>query len=243
MNARTTLLAAALLALGLAACGFDAGPVTGLRGSGNVKSESRDVSGFDRVELAGAGTLTITQGAAEALTVRAEDNLLPHIGSTVSSGILTLAPLPGSNLAPTRPIEYDLTVRQLRGIKVSGAGDATAASLSADQLDLEVSGAGHVTTSRLTSTALTVHLSGSGIVTVSGQTSRQTVTVSGAGRYVARDLDSRQAAVDISGAGSSDVNVSDMLKASVSGAGHVTYSGSPALQQEVSGAGSVTKSG
>ena len=239
----TTLLTAALLALGLAACGFEIGPVGALQGSGNVKSESRDVHGFDRVELAGVGTLTVTQGTAEALTIQAEDNLLPHIGSVVQGGTLTLAPRPGTGIAPTKPIRYDLTVKQLRGIEVSGAGDATASGLTADQLDLGVSGAGHVDTSRVTASAITVHLSGSGTVTVSGQAPQQTVSISGAGRYVATDLASQQATVEVTGAGSAAVRVSDHLKASVSGAGRITYTGSPTVEREVSGAGSVTKSG
>lgn len=241
MIPRMMLLAAALLALGVAGCGFEVGPVAALKGSGNVQSESRDVHDFDRIELSGVGTLTITQGTAEALTVQAEDNLLPHIGSIVRGGTLTLAPLPGSNIVPTRPIRYDLTVKQVRAIDVSGAADATASSISADQLDLGVSGAGHVQALHVTSSALTVHLSGSGTVTVSGQAERQSVSISGAGKYQAADLSTRQATVDISGAGSSTVNVSDQLKATVSGAGHVTYTGSPQVQQEVSGAGSVTR--
>lgn len=243
MNARVTLLAAALVVLGLSGCGFAVGPVAALQGSGNVKSESRDVHDFDRVEVAGAGTLTITEGTAEALTIQAEDNLLPHIGSAVRGHTLTLAPVPGSSLAPTKPIQYDLTVKQLRAIQVSGASDATATSLHADQLDLDVSGAGRVQALRVTSSALTVHLSGSGTVTVSGQAARQSVSVSGAGKYEAADLASQQATVDVSGAGSSAVNVSEHLRATASGAGHVTYTGSPSVQQEVSGAGGVARSG
>jgi hypothetical protein len=243
MIRRTTLLAAALLALGLAACGFDFGAIGGLQGSGNVKSESRDVHDFDRVDLAGIGTLTITQGSTEALTIQAEDNLLPHIGSSVQGGTLTLAPLAGANLRATKPILYELTVKQLSAIDVSGAGDATTSGLTADRLNLSVSGSGRLETSGITSSTLTVNLSGSGSMTVSGQAPRQTVSVSGSGRYVARDLASQQAAVDVSGSGSAAVNVSDSLAATVSGSGQITYTGSPRVTQNVSGSGSVRKAG
>ncbi|HYW23012.1 MAG TPA: head GIN domain-containing protein [Terriglobales bacterium] len=243
MNRRTTLLAAALLACGLTACGFDYGPFAGTVGSGNVKSESRDVHDFDRVELAGIGTLTITQGSTEALTIKAEDNLLSKIGSVVHGGTLTLAPVSNTYLRPTKPILYDLTVKQLKAIHVSGAGDAAAAGLTADQLDLGVSGSGTLSTSRIMPSTLMVNLSGSGSMTVSGQAARQTVSISGSGRYVASDLASQQAAVDVSGSGSARVTVSDQLRATVSGSGSVTYSGSPRVTQTVSGSGSVTKTG
>jgi Putative auto-transporter adhesin, head GIN domain len=245
MIRRTTLLAVSLpaLALGLAACEIGIGPVNIVRGSGHVQSETRNVHDFDRVELDGVGSLTITRGAAEALTIQAEDNLLPKIGSVVKDGTLTLAPVPGAHIEPTKPIRYELTVKQLRAIDISGAGDAVASGLGADQLDLSVSGAGRLATTNITSSALTVHMSGSGIVTVSGQASRQTVSISGVGRYVAPDLASQQAVIDISGAGSSAVKVSDHLKVTVSGAGKVTYTGTPSLEQDISGAGSVSKTG
>lgn len=243
MTRRTTLLAAALLALGLAACGYDLGQLAGLQGSGNVKSQSRDVHDFDRVELAGIGTLNITQGAAEALTIQAEDNLLPKIGSVVQRGTLTLGPVAGANLRPTKPIVFDLTVKQLSGIDVSGSGDVEAPGLTADQLVLTVSGSGRLNTPRITANTLTVQLSGSGTVTASGRTSRQMVSISGSGNYVAADLSSQQAVVGVSGSGSSAVNVSDSLTAIISGSGDVTYRGSPGVQQRITGSGSVKKSG
>jgi hypothetical protein len=241
MSLRTTLLVAALLAVGLAACGFDFGPVAGLQGSGNVKFQSRDVHDFDRVELAGIGTLNITQGTTEALTVRAEDNLLPKLESVVQRGTLTLAPVPGANLRPTKPIVFDLTVKGLHGIDVAGSGDVRASGLTADQLVLGMSGSGSMNTSRINAGTLTVQVSGSGDVTVSGQASRQMVTVSGSGMYTARDLSSQQAVVSVSGSGSSALNVSDSLTAIISGSGDVTYLGTPAVQRRITGSGSLTK--
>ncbi len=91
-----------------------------VQGSGNVKTESREVQGFDLVEVAGVGSLTITQGATEALTIQAEDNLLPRLRSTVQNGTLQLGPSPGSEIGPTRPTRYDLKVKQLRAIGLSG---------------------------------------------------------------------------------------------------------------------------
>ena len=243
MIPRTTLLASALLALGLAACGFDLGQMGGLQGSGNVKSESRNVHDFDRVELAGIGTLDITQGTAEALTIQAEDNLLPKIGSVVQGGLLTLAPVPGTSLRATRPIVYHLTVKQLRGIDVAGSGDVKASGLTTDQLLLNMSGSGSMDTSRIAADTLTVQLTGSGAVTVSGHASRQMVTISGSGSYVAGDLSSQQAVVGVTGSGSSEVNVTDSLTAIISGSGDVTYKGTPRVQQRVTGSGSVKQSG
>jgi hypothetical protein len=40
-----------------------------VRGSGNVITEPREVSHFNRVSMGGSGELTITQGDEESLTV------------------------------------------------------------------------------------------------------------------------------------------------------------------------------
>src|SRR5690242_12646963 len=54
-----------------------------VHGSGNVVTEARPVSGFDRVSVSGAGQLKVTQGDAESLTIETDDNLLPYIRSEV----------------------------------------------------------------------------------------------------------------------------------------------------------------
>jgi hypothetical protein len=54
------------------------------RGSGQLTTESRPVSGFTKVELSGTGELTIEQTGTESLTISAEDNILPRLTSEVS---------------------------------------------------------------------------------------------------------------------------------------------------------------
>jgi hypothetical protein len=46
--------------------------------------ESRQVSGFTKIELSGSGELKIEQTGTESLTISAEDNVLPKITSEVS---------------------------------------------------------------------------------------------------------------------------------------------------------------
>ena len=51
-------------------------------GSGNVIEESRPVSGFRAVELAGPGELFIQQGQEESLRVEAEDMIVADVTGT-----------------------------------------------------------------------------------------------------------------------------------------------------------------
>src|SRR5918998_1436697 len=89
---RPILLGLSLLVVLLAAAACQAGPSNLLTGSGTVRSEARPVGAFDEVELAGVGTLTITQGPQESLTIEAEDNLLPQIRGEVRGRRLVLGP-------------------------------------------------------------------------------------------------------------------------------------------------------
>lgn len=62
----------------------------GKRGSGNLITEEREVSDFDRVELASDGELMLTQGGSESLIIEAEDNVMSYITSEVRGGTLVL---------------------------------------------------------------------------------------------------------------------------------------------------------
>jgi len=74
-------LAAALTALVLVtmACGISIPGSTTITPSGVVISETRDVSGFDSVDVSTLGELTLIQGATESLVIEADDNLMPYV--------------------------------------------------------------------------------------------------------------------------------------------------------------------
>ena len=190
-------------------------------GSGDVASETRNVSGFDEVELRGVGDLSIRQTGEESLTVEAEEGVLPKIATEVVDGRLVIGPEPNTNIQTTRPIDYELSVEDLRALEVSGSGDVNAEGIDTDNLE--------------------VTITGSGAVEMGGRADSQNVSVSGSGNYRALELESKQAKVDVEGAGSALVNASDTLDATVGGAGSVEYAGDPAVEQDVSGAGRVSK--
>ena len=62
--------------------------VTFIQGSGKVVSESRQVSGFEKLDLALDGEVILTQGEAEMLTIEAQENLLRYIVTEVRGGTL-----------------------------------------------------------------------------------------------------------------------------------------------------------
>lgn len=239
--------------VGLAACGqsgspvipvpvtqtIDAGPVTG---SGSVKSQVRQVSGFSGVSLSGVGDLSITQGETESLSVEAEENILGLLETVVSNGTLELRVKANSALTTTKPIKYTLVVKSLSKLASSGAGKVSAAALEVPTLDIKLSGAGKMQISSLKTQVFKVELAGTGALGVTaGTVTSQTVNLDGTGAYNACGLSSDTAKVTVTGISKAVVNVKNSLTVVGSGIGSVKYLGSPTLEQSSSGLGSVTK--
>jgi len=228
-----------LVLLGLAGCSI-ATSVT--RGSGNVITESRSVSNFQKVDLAGIGELNITIGDTESLTIEADDNLMPLIKTSVENGTLSIGldTARGTiGLNPTKPIRYTLQAKTLDSLVVSGAGNVNLPSVTSDTFEIRTTGAGNITIPQLMATTLTVAITGAGNMTLGGEVQTQDIRLSGLGNYSAGDLKSTNATVTISGAGNATVWASDSLDARLSGAGSVSYYGSPQVTQSISGVGAI----
>jgi hypothetical protein len=195
-------------------------PMQSTAGSGTVKTETRQVSGFSSVDFNGSGTLDIRQTGTESLTIESDDNVLPTLESDVAGDVLRLGPRSLRSPRTTRLV-YTLTVRSLNHITLQG--DAT------------------VSARDIQTTALGVNVQGSGHVDVAGHTQSEDVSILGSGRIDTSGLTARTARVDITGAGVGIVNVSDHIDASINPSSKLEYSGSPSVS--TSGGGSVIRHG
>jgi len=213
-----------------------------------MATQKRDVGNFHRVRLQDFGLLRIAQGSQEALIVEADDDVLDKVFTEVRDGTLVLRVGrdwlerlgAGLQTSLTRPhIQYHLTVRELDGLALAGAGRIEVGALTTSHLDVELTGAGDVSLQGLSADELRVTLSGAGRVEVTGKVNRQTVSMSGAGEYAASKLESQKAQVTVSGAGSAKVWAVESLEAVVRGLGSVEYVGHPTVKSSVSGLGGV----
>jgi len=209
-------------------------------GSGNVINQSQNVSGFNQVALSGIGTLMITQGNQESLTIEAEDNLMPYIKTSVNNNKLSISLERGMPI-PTKPVIFHLTVKDLNTIDISGSGKIQSNNLKANSLTINSNGAGEGNLTNLNVNTLKIIISGAGRLFLSGSANTQDISISGAGQYNANDLNSKAATITINGAGKGTIRVSDSLNAIVNGAGQISYIGSPKVSQQINGAGSINQ--
>jgi hypothetical protein len=167
LNTRRVVALLAIAAFLLSACRLGAAKI--IRGSGDLITESGDVSDFDRVSLTCSGDVVITQGEEESLTIETDDNIIEYVMVEVRSGTLELSIKKGVNISPTR-FRFTLSVKDLDELSVSGSGDVTADSLITDRLAVKVSGSGDVRVDSLAVDRMHVQSFGSGDVRIDALT-------------------------------------------------------------------------
>lgn len=205
------------------------------------------MSSFDQIDFSTIGELTITQGDRESLTIEAESNVMSRIKTSVRGGTLYIEMKRGFpwvwSVKPTKPIKYDLTVKELTTLDLSGLGNVYAGAIDTDRLDLDMSGGGKVIIRSLTAETLEVEHTGVGKCELSGQVKRQEVHLTGAGEYDPADLESETANVEVTAVGKATVWATETLDIELSGVGNVSYYGNPRVTQNVTGLGNARSRG
>jgi hypothetical protein len=241
---KRVMIAAALAALLLVAAGTGGCrvPQVGrISGSGVPMTDERDVSGFERIDVEGFGSVVVYVGEGEYVSVEGDDNIVPDVQTIVRGGTLRVTFARG-NYDPELPLEIAVGVRMLEGVSISGAVDFEAGTLRAQTFDLAISGAASAAIRSIDVAELEATVSGAGdCVIEDGRVDALTVSASGAGSFQAFGVECRTAEVTASGAGDVGITVGEELDATASGAGSVIYQGSPTIRKHTSGGGSVTE--
>lgn len=250
-----------LLLLPALACGtFTTNSVIG---SGEIVTQTMDVSGFQRVTLEGFGDVFIEQGQTESLSVETDENILPLLDIHVRGSELILGTKNGVDVNPSKSITYKLTVQDLDdialagsgtfhvgslksgnfGVSVTGSGDVEISSLAADKLSIELNGSGNILIEDVNVKTVDTSLQGSGDIKLEGKADTQKVRVGGSGNYLAGDLQTSATEVSIPGSADVTVWVEDELNIKVNGSGNIRYYGKPVIDQSISGSGDITALG
>lgn len=221
MRSKLIGFTACLTALNLlTGCFFNIGG-SGIRGSGVFKTQSRPVAGFSSIFFKSEGKVIVNQTGKESLTIRAEDNILPLLESTVTDRVLYLGTVNNTDIDPTKPIEFVLEVKTLERLNIDGVSSVEAKNIQSKRLAVSLRGVGNVT--------------------ISGKADVLDLDLFGVGSYEGAAFKTKQTVVRSRGVGSAVINASEQLDADLSGIGSVEYIGSPQIQRSGQGLGSVKK--
>ena len=195
--------------------------LNGIRGSGVLRTEVREVTTFSTISFKSVGKLKIQQTGKESLTIIADENILPILQSQISDQILYISNENNSSINPSKQIEFIVEVKNLENLETKAVGSIEVKDIQGKRLSISLDGVGNVA--------------------IAGNVDVLDLDLSGVGSFNGEELKARQATVRNKGVGSALVNVSEQLDASVSGIGSIEYIGSPQVSKSVKGLGEIKK--
>jgi hypothetical protein len=178
---------------------------SGIRGSGDVKEESRNIESFEVLEVSGAFNIRVTLGEEPSLKLSGDDNLLKYVKTRNKGNRLVISTR--KNINPRDEMRITITNPSLDMLDASGANEIRIRNINSDNFDLDVSGACSIE--------------------LRGDAKRFSIDMSGASNLDASALYSKKVRIDCSGACSAKVYASESLYAGVSGVSNLEFEGNP----------------
>lgn len=195
------------------------------KGSGKQISENRSVETFSSVVLAGSYKVVISQDSSSKMNIVADDNIMVHIKTSVSGGVLEIKM--DDNICNPGEIMIALSAKEWKGIEVSGVSKINSSSqIKAEEFKIDLSGSSSLTLD-LVAAAVSTRSSGSAEINLKGQARSHAINLSGSGVLKAFDFVVGDYKIITSGASEMEINVLNDLKVKTSGSSKITYKGSP----------------
>lgn len=192
----------------------------GVKGSGKVITEQREIEEFSGIKVSGAYNINIVVGSTTSLSITAEDNLQSYITSEVVNEKLIIENT--RNILPKRKIIIEISTTDLEEIFSSGISNIYAEGIDEQNFFVELKRAG--------------------VIELFGKVEMLEADISGAALLDSRELYARFVDIDIDGSAKAEVYISEKLTADLSANGSIDYYGDPLeVVVDNSGVGSVNK--
>ncbi len=210
-------------------------------GSGNIINEKRTVGSFSGIDVSNAIDVEVKIGAVTVVEVEADDNVIEHIVTSVSGGVLkirieNLHSINNAHLKVyiTTPVLKSIDAGASADVKVmdviNGDGKLSFSASSSADIEAEVD-----------APEVYAEASSSGSITLSGRTKNYKAEVSSSGDIKSARLLSENTNVSANSSGSAEVYASVSLNAEASSSGSIDYHGAAIVKQTVNSSGSVEK--
>lgn len=190
-----------------------------IRGSGVRVEEERVVGEFQAIQLEAAGSVVVRVGEGPSLRLAGDDNVLPHVETRVSNGVLTIDV--HDSVSYRCGLELVIGTPALERFTIEGSGDVRIENLAAEHVELAIEG--------------------SGTIAARGHAHELVGSIEGSGSLELAELQAVHANLSIEGSGSMDVHAAEGLHYSIEGSGEILYAGNPGLAGRIDGSGSVER--
>jgi hypothetical protein len=191
---------------------------------GPSRSETREVSSFDSIDMSGAARLEITVGKPESLVIEGRSSSIERVETKVRHNTLVIESKPRDWFMSNnrRRITLKITIPRLESLEVEGGNDVRLTGFDGGETHIRASGAAHN------------H--------AEGHLAELTVRMSGAGHGDFSRLIADDAKVIVEGVGSVIVHPKDTLDATMNGVGAILYTGNPReVNTRMNGLGTIAR--
>ena len=117
-----------------------------IKGNGQIKKETREVSNYTSLSSMGSMDVQIAYGNSNSVIVEADENLLPYIETSVENGKLTIRSKKNVNLKSTSKIIVRVSMTKINSLQLSGSGNINGSGAFSNdgKTDIGVSGSGNL---------------------------------------------------------------------------------------------------
>ncbi|HEY0091711.1 MAG TPA: head GIN domain-containing protein [Flavobacterium sp.] len=231
------ITAIAFLAIIVTSCGFEAKSITG---SGKVTTSNRNIAEeFTSIDVANGIDVEVSQGA-KSVIVEADDNLQPHIHTTVANGVLKISSDYGNyNNVTSKKVK--VTMPEIRELNTSsGSRISSNAVLNGDDIKVKASSGSEIEVN-LQADQVSCETSSGSNITVRGKALELETSSASGSKIDARGLLVNDVKAESSSGSSTDVHPIVSLNAKASSGGSIKYDGDPKkIEKDASSGGSVT---
>jgi len=206
-----------------------------VRGSGDVITEMRDVSGFDSVDVCCGMELILTQGDRDSLKIEADDNFMDEILTTVKNGTLNIQYRVTStvNYRPSQAVQLYLSVVDVNQVSISGGGKFTNESITTDRFELDLSGGSSAIIGVFIADDVSLRVSGGGDIDADSiQTEAISINMSGGSDVDIEELAADSLYLENSGGGRAGL-VGSVTEADINLSGASSLNGQDLASKEV----------
>lgn len=231
-------------ALVLAACNMVAEAQDGPpRPAGPMVQRSYDLTGFDRVSLAGAHDVVVRVGGGYSVRAEGPAEVLDKLDIRVEDRTLKVGVKPGNwtfNWSGDQPrTQVFVTLPSIRAASIAGSGDMKVDRVIGNLFNASVAGSGDLDIAELKVGDAQFSVAGSGDIRAVGTAERSAVSIAGAGDVDLAGVRSRTTSASVVGSGDVRVNASETASVSITGSGDVYVAGSARCTVNKRGSGEV----
>ena len=211
-----------------------------IKGNGDLKTESRTISNFDKIGVAGSFDVKLKKGKEGSIIIEADENLMEYIITEVDGDKLKIKTKKGFQLRASKTIKITVSFSSIDAVSLAGSGYIFSEdNINSDNLKLSLAGSGDLNL-KVSSNDLKTSIAGSGNITLTGNTNIFKASIAGSGNINAYELKTEMLKVSIAGSGNAKVNVINEINAVTTGSGNIYYKGNPKIEKIKSvGSGSI----